>query len=261
MHSHSKALTWQVHVQPDLLRDAALAGNSDAVAFLCEAFNNATQIPLTAGTPGFVHPDLRGAAYIAGVAQPPGCNVIQSEQFACTGKAFALLCWQCVAVLSLCGYSHLACICTQFHIGQHRLCADSQAARCKVLEAMQGPEVHTSVVAHLMSKRIARRRANSVELFCSDTPLRSLGCCNAGAEGVWGALRLRWEETDDIAEARRCLLALGYTEHPEAMQVSSPPSCLQSLKNLSCLIMARDDCLGPSTDFQDSSHHVMVLVP
>ena len=69
-------------MQPDLLRDAALAGNSAAVTFLCEAFNNATQIPLTAGTPGFVHPDLRGAAYIAGVAQPPGCNVIQSEQLA-----------------------------------------------------------------------------------------------------------------------------------------------------------------------------------
>jgi hypothetical protein len=60
-------------MQADILRDASLAGNAEAAGFLCSGYPNATQY-FDPKSPDFVPLDLRGAIYIAAVAQPPGCN-------------------------------------------------------------------------------------------------------------------------------------------------------------------------------------------
>ena len=67
-------------VQADVLRDAALAGNTNASSFLCDSYHNATVIH-DPDSKGFVSLDLRGAIYIAVVAQPSGCVMQQGGAF------------------------------------------------------------------------------------------------------------------------------------------------------------------------------------
>lgn len=79
MMASARATTKLSCVQGDVLREAALAGSSAVSQFLCAAYNAST-----AGA--WIHPDLRGAAYISAVSQPAGCELGQQ---AVTGVPFA----------------------------------------------------------------------------------------------------------------------------------------------------------------------------
>jgi len=67
-------------MQADIVRDAALAGNTEAARFLCGNYVNVTPIE-DPGSPGFVSLELRGAIYLMVVAQPPGCSLQQGALF------------------------------------------------------------------------------------------------------------------------------------------------------------------------------------
>ena len=70
-----------VHAQEKILQEAALSGDSGSAAFLCDLYKEHTNadgvIPGNSG----LSPDLRGAAYIAAVTQPDGCQLSYGEIF------------------------------------------------------------------------------------------------------------------------------------------------------------------------------------
>ena len=60
----------EVWSQGNVLRAAALAGDTAAAGALCALVRDNPP-----GTNSSLDPDWRGAAYIAAVVQPPGCNL------------------------------------------------------------------------------------------------------------------------------------------------------------------------------------------
>ena len=64
-----------MHLQAEVLREAALAGDAAASEFLCTKTESPVMEPIAN------HPDLRGAQYAAMSARGAGCNASSSEPF------------------------------------------------------------------------------------------------------------------------------------------------------------------------------------